>query len=395
MSTNKSTIVINEVAFFVILLYISKATEVKEVYKWNNVNFTWPNQLVYQYSLQAGLYIPANNFPTNIKIYGSRIYTALGRYYSGTPVTLGYVPLKSNNVSPLVTPFPSWEMNVQCDCKTLQNVNAIDIDKNGIMWILDGLRHNNLTNCPSKLIIYNITSHKIISTYDFPSEGDQTNAYLGDIVIDGNFAYITDSNAQDPGIIVYSKKKNTSWKLRDASMFPDQNALTFKIGKSKFNYYHAVGPITVSPYTGNSKKNRFIFFSPVSSLNIYKLNVDVIQNRDLITQNSWRDYVHVAGTKADQSYNYVMNHNGGMYFCLLNKNALAKWNVDKGFRTASFVASNNMINWCTGAAFSRDHLYLISGNLSNYIINGVKPTIEMNSFRLLKISIKNKNKRNS
>ena len=77
--------------------------------------------------------------------------------------------------------------------------------------------------------------------YDFPEEvvSRGTN-YLNKIVVDdanGDYAYITDNNGQDPGIVVYSRRINRSWKVREnRSMRANRDATTFAVNGTSLNF---------------------------------------------------------------------------------------------------------------------------------------------------------------
>lgn len=104
------------------------------LYDWNYINFTWPNWKSYQQAIKTGYYIPENNGVVGVKYYNDKLYLALPIAKNGAPVTLAWVeqiPQTHTQTNPLLTPYPSWSMNVGEKCDTLQNVQSMEIDRKG------------------------------------------------------------------------------------------------------------------------------------------------------------------------------------------------------------------------------------------------------------------------
>lgn len=127
-------------------------------YKWHILNFTWPNKEVYQRALQTKRYIPENGEIKGLKIYKEDMYFAIPLYKPGIPVTLATAK-KNTWKNAIVRPFPSWVENVDPgNCSTLQSVQQIEIDNDGVMWVIDGERQRNFTDCPCKLVLFDLNN---------------------------------------------------------------------------------------------------------------------------------------------------------------------------------------------------------------------------------------------
>lgn len=73
---------------------------------------------------------------------------------SSARVTLATLPMDVNaKLNPLLEPYPSWEMNTGTGCEALQDVLSMEIDKDGIMWVLDARRVANNTSCQPKIVL--------------------------------------------------------------------------------------------------------------------------------------------------------------------------------------------------------------------------------------------------
>lgn len=194
---------------FLAIFNAANCDKFKVIREWNYINFTWPDVDAYNNAVSKGLYIPENNIIAGLKHFGEHFYVTLPRMKNGVPATLTQISSGIvRDTAPALTPFPSWEMNVLGDCNALQNVQNVEIDTKGQIWIIDSGRTetlglNPVGRCPPKLIIFDITRNMTNTAYTFPDNVASFNSnFLYDIVVDdtdGGYAYITDNSAKDPG----------------------------------------------------------------------------------------------------------------------------------------------------------------------------------------------------
>lgn len=197
------------------VLSVALAGKFKVSREWSYLNFTWPSAATYQAAVSNAAYIPENNILSGITHFEDHFYVTLPRMKSGVPATLARIPAGMvKDTSPLLEPFPTWEMNALNDCNSLQNVQNVEVDPKGQMWIIDGGRTETLSpvdtyRCPPKLVIFDIKKNMTTTAYTFPENVASPNtSFLYDIVVDntdGGYAYITDNSRKDPGIDSYIK----------------------------------------------------------------------------------------------------------------------------------------------------------------------------------------------
>lgn len=147
--------------------------------------------------------------------------------------------------------------------------------------------------CNPKLMLFDLKRNgSLILRYDFPEDvASRGTNYLNKIVVDdanGDFAYITDNNGQDPGIVVYSRRINRSWKVREnSSMRANRDATTFAVNGTSLNFSIHIDGIALGPYynpatgdvnldatgsysvTQNFERN--VFYAPLSSYHLYSI----------------------------------------------------------------------------------------------------------------------------
>ncbi|XP_076233712.1 dopaminechrome tautomerase [Calliopsis andreniformis] len=350
------------------------------IFQWNTIDVVWPSDDERQYAVSHGDYIPANNFIAGIKFWKGKMYLSLPRWKDGVPVTLGVTSATPVNrvTAPNLEAFPSWEMQKVGDCSALQYVQSMEIDPIGRMWVLDSGRSSSLsetkTACPPRLVILNLEKDgEVLKTYEFPqhvARNGHTN--LNDIVLDhedGGLAYITDSDLEDPGIIVYSLQNNTSWKVRHDSMKAKPEAVRFMVSKTAINKPVPVDGIALSPA---SSKDRQVFYSPLSSFHLYSIPTSVLKSN----VSNVDEHVKELGRKNSQTDGMMMSATGVLYFGLLADDAVAMWDtkLSMSFTTGQRVISRDheRMQWPDTFAFDEDgNFYCVTNSLQNVVNNRV------------------------
>ncbi|XP_050461515.1 protein yellow-like [Cataglyphis hispanica] len=367
------------------------------IFEWKSIDFHWQSDEERKHALVRGEYIPANNFLTTVKFWKDKMYLTLPRWKDGVPVTLGVTSAKpvNGNTAPLLEAFPSWDMQKLGDCSAFQLVHSVEIDPKGRMWVLDtgratSLRQERKNDCPARLVILDLEDNgKILRRYEFPdhvARRGSSGTYLNDIVLDhenGGMAYITDNGHDDPGIIVYSLKNNTSWKIRHDSMKAAGEAVGFMVAKT-----HVINPIHVDgiALSPASNRDRQIYYSPLSSFHLYSLPVSVL--RDNVTNVD--QYVKQLGRKSSQTDGMAMSANGVLYFGLLADDAIAMWDTKN---TSSFTVGQRIISrdhyytqWPDSFTFDDDgNLWCVTNMLQNFLNSRVN--ITMPNYRLLRLPL--------
>lgn len=233
-------------------------------FEWKTIDVHWPSDEKRHHAVVHGDYIAANNFLATVKFWKDKMYLTVPRWKDGVPVTLGVTSATPVNgvTAPKLEPFPSWEMQKLGDCSAFQLVHSMEIDPKGRMWVLDTGRPTTVrefkAGCPPRLVILDLEDNaEILRTYEFPDNVARHGiAYLNDIVLDhedGGMAYITDSSHEDPGIIVYSLKNNTSWKVRHDSMKAKAEAVAFMVAKMHVILPADVDGIALSPASSSNR----------------------------------------------------------------------------------------------------------------------------------------------
>lgn len=369
------------------------------IYEWTAIDFDWRTPEDREAFLNTSRYIPKNVLISGINFYGENLFLTVPRMLDGVPATLATIPVLQTDTAPKLTPFPSWDANALGDCNALQFVQNVEVDRNGIMWILDNGRVGTLTQtpdakCPPSLVLIDLkTGKNQMERYPFPADVVNANTtYLNDLVVDnrdGDYAYITDNSAVDPGIIVFRRSDKKSWKVRDrASMSAAQEATFFRINGTTVNLPVNIDGIALSPplRTEDGQIDRTVYYCPLSSYHLYALNTSVLRNESYASvDGALRPHVVDLGLKPSQTDGMKMDNTGMLFFGLIGNSTIAEWNSTTEFHTGqrTIARDPNYIQWVDRFTFDdKGNTYVVINRLFNLIKNQV--SLEEVNYRILK-----------
>ncbi|GLV41066.1 yellow-b [Carabus blaptoides fortunei] len=302
-----------------------------------------------------------------VKYYKDKFYLAMPKIKKGSPVTLAYMPKIPNDGSyknPLLTPYPNWKTHTSNDCETiLQNLQSMEIDNAGIMWVIDGRRTDKTDHkCPPKIVLLDLNNlGRTVQSYVVPNEVcSHESCALNDLVLDdadGGYAYITDSSATDPGLIIYSKRQNRAWKVRDPTMFAEEAARNFTAhgilqpGRNNIN-----GIALQQKSSGDDK--RLLYYTAQSAFVMYSVDTELLRNESLAkTEVIHRNIVNV-GRKTAQSAGMIVDSTGQLYYGIMTEDAVYRWNTKKPLSTQVLIEKNpELMPWPDSYAFDKSGGY--------------------------------------
>jgi len=271
--------------FGVLYSTITEGVNPDLVYRWNYLDFDWPNSTMKDQYETEGSYVKENIGISGVKLYKGNVYVTVPRLKSGIPATLN-VLTKNEETSPLLRPYPNWEIHKLDDCENLLFVSSIEIDPNtGYMWILDtGFSpRETITKigekpCPAKLVIYNINNDVEVHRHLFPSlVVGRGSFYLNDLVLDfvdgkASYAYVTDTF--DWKLIVYDHGLNLSYAFfDDRSMQPEYNIINVTIaGKDEKVKSLGINGIAMSP------DFKYLYYSVLAGNKLYRVPTTILRD---------------------------------------------------------------------------------------------------------------------
>lgn len=365
------------------------------VHQWKYINFTWPSQEKYREAISAELYIPGNSVILGVKYYKEKFYLAMPKIKVGSPVSLAYIMKNSTEeTNPLLTPFPDWSTNLNENCSmNLENLQSMEIDEEGLMWIIDGRRVDPTSKkCPPKLLLLDLNQNgRIVHTYILPDDVcSHETCSMNDVVlddVDGGFAYITDNSFTDPGLIIYSRKQNKAWKVRDSTMYAEENAIHFSVHGILQSKQNNVNGIALAQRKHSNDENRLLYFTALSAFTLYSIDSYVLRNETLATSSDVGKFINAIGNKTAQSAGMIVDSKGELFYGLVAQDAVLKWNTSQDISTVEIVERNPELMSLPDSYTIDDegYLYLLASNIVRFAAG--KTTLEENNFKLLKLYI--------
>ncbi|RZF46752.1 hypothetical protein LSTR_LSTR002615 [Laodelphax striatellus] len=359
-----------------------RSEEFRVVYEWYKLDFTWPDESAKRSAFLSRRFVPQNNIISGIKIWMHKVFLTLPRWKEGVPATLVTVPSVpvGPSASPRLEPFPSWEWQDINNCSALQNVHAVEIDLDGILWVVDSGTTNELEypdySCPPKLLQFNAETREHYYTYTFPPGTVNKDSILFDIVVDPKTrtAYISDSSETQPGIIVY--REGVSYKVTGGiSMQSDPSIGSIVVNGTEIRRQQNIGPLALSVV------ERVLYFSPVTSHHLYSVHLSALDRPGDIS-SSIRDL----GRKLNSSSGMILDSKHVLYYGLLESNGIARWDSSRDpFSTGQRIITEDaaLLQW--PCAFAFDHqraLWVISNRFQTFLANTIN--LEVPNFRLIK-----------
>ena len=196
---------------------------------------------------------------------------------------------------PVLEPFPSWEMQEVGNCDKLQYTQSMEIDNNGLMWIIDTGRIGIFTGspdntCPPKLVIIDTETGETVDSYVFPdSVAPYDSVFLNDIVVDNtrNIAIITDMtgvvDGKKGGLIVFNRTTRSAARFYDETMDPELglswNFQGRDLGEDAFA--QPVNAVTLTPDATR------LLYGPLQGLSVYSVLTDKL----FTNAADWKDSI--------------------------------------------------------------------------------------------------------
>ncbi|XP_008470212.1 protein yellow-like [Diaphorina citri] len=285
--------------------------KLQQVFQWRALDFEYPSEEIRQYAKFTKDFVPENNLPVGIEVWRNKLFVTVPRWEDGVPSTLNYIPLDAaTSSSPNLIPYPSWEANQvppqpQDQCDTLTTTYRIKADSCDRLWVLDsgtvGIGNTTKQICPYAIHVFDLKTDRRIRKYQFRPEDILPGTFIANIAVDvgknceDTFLYASDELAY--GLLSYSWEENTSWRASHGFFFPDPLLVR------KMAQYQSC----------SCTCNQF---------SMYQFDSQLIPDKFLMN----RMYIFSIPISFGHLTSHVMDHNGILYFNLIDRNAVGCWN---------------------------------------------------------------------
>ncbi|XP_011194670.1 protein yellow [Zeugodacus cucurbitae] len=319
------------------------------VNEWKYLDFEYPTYAQRQRAIAKREFVPENNLPLGIDVYGERMFITTPRWKDGVPASLSYLPYPPKERSPALRPYPDWSAHSdveQPDCAKLISVYRSSIDPCGRLWVIDsGIVNatNNLNQiCQPKIVAFDLATDKMVVSFTLPPDQVKEDSLHSNILADVQdnqcedaFVYVTD--VWRFGIVVYSLSKNRSWRVTNYNFNPNPIASDFNVYGLNFQWLDGVFGMSLTPttQTAHSSSERTLYFHPMASFKEFAVSTNLLRDEKLWPASAQRlsKYFVEVGDRGylSQSSAAGIARNGVMFYTQVHRDNIGCWDTTKPY----------------------------------------------------------------
>lgn len=234
---------------------------------------------------------------------------------------------------------------------------------------------------PPKLVLLDLATNKVISTFVFPpSVASYSDSFLNDLVVDqaAGFVYMTDAFASG-GIVVWDRNLNRA--RRYTSVYThNNNAVVITINNVTYPDIH-----TPSDGIALTTNRATLYWCALQGDTLYSIDTTILKDFSQSTAQISKGVVAVG--RKPPSDGMAFSSNGKLYFGSLTGNAVYQWDPNSPLSSQSVVSSSDVtMQWVDTFAFDgKGNLIFTSNRLQKYFANTLN-TSDIN-FRILSVPV--------
>lgn len=323
----------------IVIAFLSLASamdNLRVAFQWKQLDFEFPTSDARQEAIDSREFVPENNLPLGLEVYGDRLFITVPRWKSGVPASLTYIKLTDPSDSPKLRPYPNWEahklpQSLGSDPPEIVSPFRVRADQCGRLWVLDtgvaDLLGDTRVYSSAQLIIYDLHNDALLRRYQIPKDQVTSDSFLANIAVedencDDSYAYLGDLG--DPAVIVYSFGKQSSWRIKHHYFNIDPLAGEFNVAGIKFEWTDALFGLALSSPGPDGYST--LYFHPLTGTNEFSVSTRLLRNATL-AKNNFHDFKLLGsrGPKGQSSVSFIDKKSGVLFYALVNLNAIACW----------------------------------------------------------------------
>eukprot|EP00756_Hemistasia_phaeocysticola_P048247 Hpha_TRINITY_DN22678_c0_g1::TRINITY_DN22678_c0_g1_i1::g.192777::m.192777 len=377
-------------------------TPVEVVHNWTVLEYAFDSPAERQAALDSGAWKQHDCVPTGIKLCGpslgcptQRLFVSVPRWFKGVYATLTEVEVDNVTGASLLRPWPSVAAQDPTDCSKIQYVQSMEIDLEGVMWVLDvgrkyfagadPLTHDN--KCPPKLVWVNISTAEVIDTFVFPTEvAPYDGSQLNDLVLDvvEQVAYISSSdppplNKCKGGLVVFDRKQRKSRRFEDATTHAEVPAYNSKIHGQGFPSNLILNDVPADGIALPPTRDR-LFWCTNGGAKLYSVPTALLRNFSTSAAEIAAGIVHL-GKKASNSDGMAFGANGALFFGGLETDSVYRLDDPRGptaqAADAVVVAKDEALWWPDTFSFDNEgYLWVTSNKIDSILFPPWRMSVE-------------------
>lgn len=347
------------------------------LFQWNHLDWLFKEE-----TMKAKFY--ENKYwkgaiPAGVKTDRDRnFYVSVPRWRPGIPATINKIELFRGK--PMLSAYPSWEINEVNNPHTLQSVLGFEIDENNRAWFLDqGFigEKDRKRSIPEaqKIVCWDITRNELVESIKIPDEvADPKSSFLNDLVVDNRngFIYITDSGIFSrplkSGLFVYNmrtkKLKRFLHQHQSTQPAPDYR---FEIAGKQVLEEKGEPMQTGADGIALSADRKTLYWCPLTSRMLYTIDTVLLQDFNTDPGKIEKSVKNLAD-KGTNSDGLGADNKGNIYYTMLEGKGIGIYKPEtKTFKT--FITDERMI-WVDGMTFDNCGYLVFNSNRLHEVFRG-------------------------
>jgi hypothetical protein len=223
-------------------------------------------------------------------------------------------------------------MSLDDDVPAIISPFRVRADACGRLWVLDtgmvDLLGNMTILSRPKILIYDLHTDDLLRSYVFPADQVKENSFFASIAVeddDCEDAYAYSADFGKPGLVVYSWKSKSSWRIQHNYFHPDPTAGNFSIGGINFNSDDGLFGIALSKPQG-AENQTVLYFHPFVSKDEFMVPTKFLKDQSATENNAnYHEFKQLGtrGENAQSNAEFLDKNTGVLFYTLPNLNAVA------------------------------------------------------------------------
>ncbi len=300
-------------------------------------------------------------------------YLSVPRWAPGIPATVNKIEIVDGK--PMLSAYPSWEMNEIGNPAALQSVLGWEIDELNRAWFLDQghIEGQPCIEGAQKIVCWDLSKNELVESVPVPDDiADYTASFLNDLMVDNanGFSYIADSGIfTDPlqgGLIVYNMKtKELRRVLHQHESTQDVPDYWFKIADKPVWKDRPMR--TGADGIALSADRKTLYWCPLTGRNLYAIETALLQ--DFSTPHTEiESAVQDLGDKGTNTDGMSADNKGLIYYTMLEAMGIGVYDPQAG--TFKEIISDERMIWVDGMTFDNKGYLIFNSNRLHELFGG-------------------------
>lgn len=285
--------------------------------------------------------------------------------------------------SPKLKPYPNWEAHrlpksAGADPPEIVSPFRIRADACGRLWVLDtgvaDLLGDTRAYTPPQLIVFDLHNDAVLRRFVIPKTQLKEDSFLANIAVEDAvchdaYAYLGDLGK--PGLVVYSWRRNESWRVQHHFFNMDPLAGEFNISGISFQWTDGLFGLALS--APDSEGFSTLFFHPLASTYEFSVNTKFLRD-ETTAKNSFHEFKILGsrGPKGQSNVSFLDKKSNVLFYALINLNAVACWRTtNPSYKMQSqgrvFMSNESMVFPNDIKVDSNGNLWVLSDRLPTFM----------------------------